>query len=99
MDAALDARRSAAHGGLGVGIWTGRAAYNARMIFSWLKRRRRGRLLQTPFPSDWLEFLERNVPHYARLTPDEQQKLRRDAQVFVAEKNWEGCGGLTVDAK
>ncbi len=35
-------------------------------------------------------------PHYPLLTDEQQQKLRRDTQVFVAEKNWEGCGGLTV---
>ncbi len=44
----------------------------------------------------WLDVLHENVPHYALLTADQQQKLRRDTQIFVAEKNWEGCGGLTV---
>ena len=66
------------------------------MIFSWLKRRRLSRLLKTPFPSPWLDYLAQNVPHYAWLTPGEQEKLRRDVRIFVAEKNWEGCGGLTV---
>ena len=28
--------------------------------------------------------------------PEEQEKLRRDLRVFAAEKNWEGCGGLTL---
>ena len=72
-------------------------SYNGAMIFSWLKRRRRSRLLESPFPSDWLKYLGANVPHYALLTPEEQEKLRRDLRVFVAEKNWEGCAGLTVD--
>jgi Mlc titration factor MtfA (ptsG expression regulator) len=40
--------------------------------------------------------LQSNVPHYALLTLDEQDRLRRDTQVFLAEKNWEGCGGLEM---
>jgi len=66
------------------------------MILSWLKRRRRGRLLATPFPDPWLAYLDHNVPHYALLTTDEREKLRRDLRLFAAEKNWEGCGGLSM---
>lgn len=67
------------------------------MILSWLKRRRRGRLLSQPFPEEWQAYLNANVVQYRLLTPAEQEKLRRRVQVFVAEKNWLGCGGLVVD--
>lgn len=40
--------------------------------------------------------MQRNVPHYRFLSPEEQAKLRDELRVFVAEKNWEGCGGLTL---
>jgi Mlc titration factor MtfA (ptsG expression regulator) len=66
------------------------------MIFSWLKRRRRARVLASPFPEAWLKILAQNVPHYGLLYPEEQETLRRDVQIFVAEKNWEGCGGLAL---
>ena len=66
------------------------------MIFSWLRNRRRRKLLATPFPPEWLPFLKRNVAHYRHLSPAEQAQLRDELRVFVAEKNWEGCGGLTV---
>lgn len=66
------------------------------MILSWLKRRQRQRILQQPFPADWPVWLDENVAHYSLLTDEEKQKLRRDTQVFVAEKNWEGCAGLVV---
>lgn len=66
------------------------------MIFSWLKNRRRQRLLARPFPDDWLRILERNVAHYRWLDPAEQARLRDDLRVFIAEKYWEGCGGLTM---
>jgi Mlc titration factor MtfA (ptsG expression regulator) len=66
------------------------------MIFSWLKRWRRRRLLARPFPETWLGYLRKNVAHYDYLTAAEQAKLRDDLRVFVAEKNWEGCGGLRM---
>ena len=66
------------------------------MIFTWLRQRRRAKLLATPFPEAWLGYLRRNLTHYRFLSPEEQAKLRDDLRVFVAEKNWEGCGGLTV---
>jgi Mlc titration factor MtfA (ptsG expression regulator) len=67
------------------------------MIFSFLKRRRRKRILASPFPVDWLAHLNRNVAQYRLLTPFEQANLRQRIQVFVAEKTWVGCGGLVVD--
>jgi Mlc titration factor MtfA (ptsG expression regulator) len=66
------------------------------MIFSWLRERKRKKILATPFPAEWEAYIDRNLPHYARLSPQEKQKLRDEVQVFVAEKNWEGCGGLVV---
>jgi Mlc titration factor MtfA (ptsG expression regulator) len=41
--------------------------------------------------------LERNVVHYRRLSHAEQAKLRDDMRILIAEKNWEGCGGLVLD--
>ena len=67
------------------------------MIFSWLKRRRRKRILASEFPADWLAHLNHNVFQYRLLTPPEQARLRQRVQVFVAEKLWLGCGGLVVD--
>ena len=66
------------------------------MLFSWLKRRRRRRILAQPFPPDWQACLEKNVAHFRHLSPAEQARLRDDLRIFVAEKNWEGCGGLTM---
>ena len=65
-------------------------------MLGWLKRRTRQRLLATPFPDAWNRILSRNVKHYSRLTEAERAKLRDDLRILVAEKNWEGCGGLTI---
>jgi MtfA peptidase len=67
------------------------------MIFRWLTERRRARLLETPFPDEWRGYLTANVKAYRLLDEDEQQRLRDLVQVFVAEKHWEGCGGLELD--
>jgi Mlc titration factor MtfA (ptsG expression regulator) len=66
------------------------------MLFAWLKKRRRRRLLAAPFPTGWLTHLNQNVGHYALLTDAEQTRLRHDLRIFVAEKTWEGCGGLIM---
>ncbi|MBI2481335.1 MAG: zinc-dependent peptidase [Planctomycetia bacterium] len=66
-------------------------------MFDWLRRHRRRRLLETPFPNEWTDTLRRNVKHYVCLIASEQAKLRDDLRILVAEKNWEGCCGLTID--
>lgn len=66
------------------------------MLFSWFTRRRRARLLSQPFPVEWEECLHQNVPLYVRLNGAERAQLRDDLRVMVAEKNWEGCGGLEM---
>jgi Mlc titration factor MtfA (ptsG expression regulator) len=60
------------------------------------KKRRRARLRNAPFPSEWIAILRRNVPYYRRLTPAEQAELCGHIQVFLHEKRFEGCGGLEV---
>ncbi len=65
------------------------------MIFRWLNRRRRRRLLAEPCPERFPEFLDRS-PH-VRMLPDEYQGPLLDAvRIFIAEKEWEGCKGLEV---
>ncbi|HEV7928209.1 MAG TPA: zinc-dependent peptidase, partial [Verrucomicrobiae bacterium] len=57
------------------------------------KQRRRKKLLSTPFPPDWRRILEAHVPLYRRLPEADRRELESLAQVFLAEKNFEGCGG------
>jgi Mlc titration factor MtfA (ptsG expression regulator) len=60
------------------------------------KRRRRRRLRAQPLPPGWLAVLAQRVPYYHRLTPDDQAELRGHIQVLLAEKRFEGCGGVEV---
>jgi Mlc titration factor MtfA (ptsG expression regulator) len=52
--------------------------------------------LAQPFPEDWEAYLVRNVAHFRLLNEGERAQLRLDVRVLVAEKYWEGCGGLRV---
>ncbi len=63
------------------------------MVF---KDRRRKQIAGQPFPQEWLVILERNVPLYARLSESDRDELKRHILVFLAEKRFEGCGGLVM---
>lgn len=67
------------------------------MIFDWLRRRRRERILEEPFPAAWRELLARNLGCFRELDEAEQAHLCQLVQVFIAEKHWEGAGGLELD--
>ena len=66
-------------------------------MFHWFTDRRRKKLTQAPFPSLWEEIICRNVAHYIMLEETERAHLRDLIQVFIAEKNWEGAGGLEIN--
>ncbi|HRX52810.1 MAG TPA: zinc-dependent peptidase [Candidatus Krumholzibacteria bacterium] len=62
----------------------------------WWRDHRRQEILKTPFPPAWREILRARVAHVRRLDADETQRLEDLVQVFLAEKNFEGCGGLEI---
>jgi len=61
-----------------------------------LKSRRRRRLLEKPFPPEWETIILRNVPYYGFLPATRRHQLRGLIQVFLADKPFEGCGGLAI---
>ena len=63
-------------------------------MFGWLKRRRRDAIRRRAFPDEWRAIIEKNVPYAACLPPADRQELFAHVQVFLAEKHFEGCGGL-----
>jgi MtfA peptidase len=65
-------------------------------MLGFFKKQRREKLLQHPFPAEWVEILERNVPIYERLPEDDQLELQGLIQIFLAEKVFEGCNGLEI---
>lgn len=65
-------------------------------MFRWLADRRRDKLTRSPFPSLWEGIIRRNVAHYRMLEDAQRAHLRALIQVFIAEKSWEGAGGLEL---
>lgn len=74
----------------------------AALFIAWLLaepllvERRRRRVRRQPFPAAWREILRRRVPYFWRLPSDLQLQLKGHIQVFVAEKSFVGCAGLSV---
>jgi len=60
------------------------------------RRTRNRKIAQRPFPAEWIKILEQNLPPYPNLPPDLRQELHQDVNVFLADKSFEGCGGLTL---
>jgi hypothetical protein len=65
-------------------------------MFGWLTERRRAKLLDQPFPAEWTAILDDNLAIWRRLDAPTQDRLRDLMVVFIAEKEWEGCGGLEL---
>ncbi|MDD5697810.1 MAG: zinc-dependent peptidase [Victivallaceae bacterium] len=64
-----------------------------------LKSRHRRKLLLQPFPPEYLDILKNNVALYALLPAELQAELQGRIAVFLDEKEFEGCGGLQIDAR
>lgn len=62
----------------------------------WLAAWRRRRVRAQPFPAQWRSILRQRMPAFARLPPDVQLRLKKLAQVLLAEKPFVGCAGLEV---
>lgn len=65
-------------------------------MLSFLKRWRREKVLVEPFPEAWEKILRDNVALVHTLSGEERATLEDAIRIFVAEKSWEGCGGLAM---
>jgi MtfA peptidase len=52
--------------------------------------------MQTPIPAEWEAVIQQRVPYCLCLPPEKLDHLRSLIQVFLDEKEFEGCGGLQV---
>ena len=71
------------------------------MIYTVVTRVGRGRkrlnAVSRPFPEPWAAILRKTLPPYKQLSKEQRAQLHHYIQIFVAEKNFEGCGGLVVE--
>src|SRR5687768_9929890 len=65
------------------------------MVFG-LSSKRRAKARAAPLPDGWRAIVERNLPIFRRLSAADQAELLGHMQVFIAEKHFEGCGGLEL---
>ncbi|HKC80573.1 MAG TPA: zinc-dependent peptidase, partial [Gemmatimonadaceae bacterium] len=66
------------------------------MVFDLFKSRRRARLRREPTPPEWRAILEQNLSVFNRLPPNDQDELLAHTKIFLAEKHFEGSGGLEL---
>lgn len=64
-------------------------------LFAPRRHAARRELLAQPFPAAWTAILD-GLPFYRALDERGQQRIRDDLRVLIAEKEWEGCGGLEL---
>ncbi len=74
----------------GGAVWAGKAISRARL------QQKRRELLSTPFPEEWSAILNDNLPPYQKLPAELKQQLEGYIRIFIAEKSFEGCGGLSL---
>src|SRR6202023_3622975 len=81
-------------------VLEGRAAscrwYPSRALDFLFRSKRRERLRGTPLSAEQRAIVRRNVPYVSTLSAEDQRELEGHMQVFLAEKRFEGCGGLAM---
>ena len=65
-------------------------------MIRWLMRRRRDEIRHRPFPAAWRAIVDRNVRYVALLSAADRAELEGHVNVFLAEKQFEGCNGLAI---
>src|SRR5438067_1750727 len=68
------------------------------LVSAVLRRIRAGplRLPSDPIPDRRRDIVDESVPLAGSLSPEERERLLRLVQLFLSDKHFEGCGGLTV---
>jgi Mlc titration factor MtfA (ptsG expression regulator) len=61
-----------------------------------VRRLRHKKLYSTPPPAHWIPILETTLPMIGKLAEEHKIQLLGHMQLFLAEKSFEGCGGLEI---
>ncbi len=75
---------------VGIVVWGGKLFLVAR------RKQKRRVLLSIPFPQQWSAILNKNLPPYKKISSQLQRQLHDYITIFMAEKSFEGCGGLEL---
>lgn len=66
------------------------------LLTPFFTQHRRKKIQNRPFPPLWTAIIDNHLPIYPHLLPDERRQLQGKIKVFLAEKQFIGCGGLKV---
>src|SRR6478736_10042136 len=65
-------------------------------MFDFLKNRRREALRAVPLSLEERAVLDKNIPYLRNLNAEDRSELEGLVRIFLAEKSFEGCGGLEL---
>ena len=65
-------------------------------MFDFFKNRRRDALRAQPLSQEERAVLDKNIPYLAHLSAEDRAELEGLVRIFLAEKSFEGCGGLEL---
>lgn len=65
-------------------------------MLSFLRRRRRKKVLSTPFPEEWRAIVDARLPFYAGLDAEMQETFRDELQVFLDRVDFFGAADLEI---
>jgi len=56
----------------------------------------RDKIRNAPFKKQWRKIIQQRMPYFRQMPADLQLQLKQHIQVFLAEKNFEGCNGVEI---
>jgi Mlc titration factor MtfA (ptsG expression regulator) len=65
-------------------------------VWQFLQQRQRRELVRQPFPETFRAILRQNLGYLRRLDAGQRSAHEQLVQVFLAEKHFEGCGGIEL---
>ena len=74
----------------------GAAIIALTLLWPYWRRYQRQKIMAQPFKAAWRDILKQRLPYFRALPADLQLQLKKHIQVFIAEKQFIGCDGLTV---
>jgi Mlc titration factor MtfA (ptsG expression regulator) len=58
---------------------------------------KRRQIRRQPFPQDWRKIIKHRIPYFSTMPTDLQLQLKKHIQVFIAEKEFIGQQGITIN--
>lgn len=62
----------------------------------YIKENKRNKIKHQPFKKEWRKIIQRRLPYFRQMPADLQLQLKDHIQVFLAEKEFIGCNGVTI---